>query len=155
MEVISKSVRDTLNIGRALARHLRRGDIICLFGELGSGKTVLTKGIAWGLGIKRSLITSPSFVIIHEYIGKGLPLYHLDLYRLKTEEEILSLGYEEYLFGDGVSVIEWADKLNYILPKDYLKIELSVKSKTQRLLRFTAAGNRFGEGLKVLMPDSV
>jgi tRNA threonylcarbamoyladenosine biosynthesis protein TsaE len=143
MEIISRSVTDTLKIGRSIAKNLRAGDIICLFGELGSGKTVLTKGIAVGLGIKKSDVISPSFVLIREHRKAKPPLYHFDLYRLKRQADILALGYEEYLYGDGVSVIEWADRLGHLLPQEYLKLELSVKTKTQRLIKFTAFGNRW------------
>src|SRR3989338_3030772 len=111
MEIISKSVHDTKSIGKTIAKHLKAADIICLFGELGSGKTMLTKGIAGGLKIKESKVISPTFVLIREHSKGILPFYHFDLYRLKNECEIAAIGYEEYLYGDGVSVIEWADRL--------------------------------------------
>src|SRR3989338_4308854 len=111
MELISKSVNQTKNIGRVIAKHLASADIICLFGELGSGKTMLAKGIARGLKINESKVISPTFVLIREHSKGILPLYHFDLYRLKNECEIVAIGYEEYLYGDGVSVIEWADRL--------------------------------------------
>ncbi len=84
MKLSSPSVRDTLNIGRLIARMLKRADIICLSGELGSGKTVLAKGIAWGLGIKKDEILSPTFVLLRQYPDARLPFYHFDLYRLKS-----------------------------------------------------------------------
>jgi tRNA threonylcarbamoyladenosine biosynthesis protein TsaE len=148
MEIISKSVKDTLDIGKVIAKNLQKGDIICLFGELGSGKTVLTKGIAGGLGIEKSRIVSPSFVLIRQHNSAKLPLYHFDLYRLKDPKDIVTIGYEEYLYDDGISVIEWADRLKYILPKEFLKIELFIKSKKQRLLKFKAFGNRYKELLE-------
>jgi tRNA threonylcarbamoyladenosine biosynthesis protein TsaE len=143
MEIISRSVPETLRIGARLAKQLRPGDIVCLFGELGSGKTVLTKGIAQGLGLNKERIISPSFVLIREYRSSKLPLYHFDLYRLKRETDILTLGYEEYLYADGVSVIEWADRLKKLLPREFLKVELSVKTRNLRLLKLTTIGKRW------------
>lgn len=145
MRVISKSVNDTINIGKVIAKNLGRGDIVCLFGELGSGKTALTKGIASGLGIKKSRVISPSFVLIRQYSAPKIPLYHFDLYRLKTIEDILALGYEEYFYDEGISVIEWADRLKCLLPKEYLRINLCVKSDSQRSLEFSGIGRRYKE----------
>jgi tRNA threonylcarbamoyladenosine biosynthesis protein TsaE len=148
MQAISKSISSTLNIGKKIAENLEAGDIICLFGELGSGKTVLTKGIASGLGINKSKIVSPSFVLIRQYNQSRLPLYHFDLYRLKAPKDILLLGYEEYLYGEGIAVIEWADKLGYLLPKDYLGIELFVRGESERLFEFKACGRHYQELLE-------
>ena len=145
MKIISKSVNDTLKIGRAIAKNLREGDIVCLFGELASGKTVLAKGIASGLGIKRGVVISPTFVLLRQYSTAKMPLYHFDLYRLKTTEDIFALGYEEYFYGEGITVVEWADRLKYLLPKEYLKIKLSIKSDSQRLFEFSALGKHYRE----------
>lgn len=153
MKIISNSVKDTLNLGRSMAKELQKGDIICLFGELGSGKTVLTKGIAWGLSIKRNNIISPSFVLIRRHRGAKLSLYHFDLYRLKGPEDILALGYEEYIYDDAVTVIEWADRLGCLLPKEFLKIELCIKVDTKRLLKFTAFGKRYQDLLEDVSED--
>ncbi len=143
MKIVSRSVNDTIKIGKVIAGNLNSGDIICLFGELGSGKTVLVKGIAEGLGIKRERIISPTFVLIHQHLEGRLPLYHFDLYRLKSVSAILGLGYEEYFYNEAVAVIEWAGRLKYLLPKEFLKVELSFKKQTQRLLEFTAKGSRY------------
>ncbi len=148
MKIISRSVSQTLSLGRRIARQLQASDIICLFGEFGSGKTVLTKGIAWGLGIKKSAVISPSFVLLRQYTGRKLPLYHFDLYRLKAAGDILSLGYQEYLYDEAVSVIEWADRLKYLLPKEYLGVELFIRQNSQRLLKFSARGQRYKELLE-------
>jgi len=141
--IISKSVKDTINIGKAIAKNLKPSDIICLFGELGSGKTVLTKGIAQGLGIERKRVISPSFVLIREHSQGKLPLHHFDLYRLKEARDILVLGYEEYLYGEGVTVIEWADRLKYLIPAEFLKIELFIKENSKRKIKFTAFGRSY------------
>lgn len=145
MEIISNSVNETLSLGKRIAKNLQRKDIICLFGQLGSGKTLLTKGIASGMGILKEEVISPSFVLIREYPGERMPLYHFDLYRLKASGGIMLLGYEEYLYDEGVTVIEWADRLRCLLPKEYLKIELSVKSPSKRLFKFNAIGRRYEE----------
>jgi len=143
MKIISKCVNDTLKIGRAIAKNLKKADIVCLFGELGSGKTVLTKGIASGLGIKMSKVISPSFVLIRQYAIARIPFYHFDLYRLKAIEDIFALGYEEYFYDEGITVIEWADRLKFLLPKEYLRIKLYVKSDLQRLLELSAFGKHY------------
>lgn len=137
-----------MNIGAKLAKNLRKGDIICLLGQLGSGKTVLTKGIAQGLGIAPGKIVSPSFVLMRQYNRSRLPLYHFDLYRLKLAKDIASLGYEEYFYDEGVSVVEWADRLGCLLPKEYLRIELAIKSDSQRVFKLQAFGSRYKELLE-------
>jgi len=145
MKIISESVNDTLKLGKLIAKNLHKGDILCLFGELGCGKTVLTKGIAQGLGIKSSKIISPSFVLIREHLKGRLPLYHFDLYRLKDAHDILALGYEEYLFDDGVTVVEWADRLKYLIPKELLKISLKVTGEKKRSIEISASGQQYEE----------
>lgn len=153
MKIISRSVNDTINIGKIIARGLKPADIICLFGPLGSGKTILTKGIAQGLGIKRNSVVSPSFILIRIHGGAKLPFYHFDLYRLKKPQDIFLLGYEEYFYDEGVTVVEWADRLKHLLPLEFLKIELSQKAPTQRLLEFTGIGKRYKELLKKIHED--
>lgn len=134
MKTVSSSVKETLDSGRRLAKKLKKGDIVCLFGEFGSGKTVFTKGIAWGLGIKMHDIISPSFVLIREYFSGRVPLFHFDLYRLKNKAEIQALGYEEYFYAGGVTVIEWAQKLNGLLPEKFLAVRIEIlKNKKRRI----------------------
>jgi len=145
MQVLSRTVRDTLKFGRRISAYLEKGDIICLSGDLGAGKTVLTKGIASGLGIKRNAVVSPTFVLIREYNGGRFPLYHFDLYRLKSPSDIQDLGAEEYLYSTGVSVIEWSDRMGCLLPEQYLGIELSIKPGTSRILKIKACGKRYRE----------
>lgn len=144
MRIFSNSVQQTLDIGARIARFLAKGDIICLEGGLGSGKTVLTKGIARGLGIDKAQIISPTFVLIREHLTKAqIPFYHFDLYRLKTTADILSLGYEEYLDGQGITVIEWSDRLVGFMPEEYLKIKMSVSGERTRQLEFIAQGRHY------------
>ncbi|MDD4899695.1 MAG: tRNA (adenosine(37)-N6)-threonylcarbamoyltransferase complex ATPase subunit type 1 TsaE [Candidatus Omnitrophica bacterium] len=147
MKVISRSVKDTLNLGKVIARKLKPGDIICLFGNLGSGKTVLTKGIAHGLKLDEKDIISPSFVLLRQYPQAKIPLYHFDLYRLKSSGDILALGYEEYLYSDGATVIEWAERLKGFLPKEYLKIEITIKAEKKRVFKLSAIGKNYARFL--------
>ena len=142
MEIISRSAGETRKIGRGLARCLKEGDILCLFGNLGSGKTVLAKGVAVGLGIKQDDIISPTFVLLRQYSGK-IALNHFDLYRLEGVGEITSLGYEEFFYGKAITIIEWPDRLGCLLPKDYLKLELFFRPGNKRLIKFSAIGARY------------
>ncbi|MBI4706328.1 MAG: tRNA (adenosine(37)-N6)-threonylcarbamoyltransferase complex ATPase subunit type 1 TsaE [Candidatus Omnitrophica bacterium] len=143
MQFISNSASETKNIGSIIARNLLPGDIICLIGELGSGKTVLAKGIASGLRMGHKKVISPSFVLIREHRQGRLPMYHFDLYRLNQLNDILSLGYEDYLYAQGVSVIEWAQRLEYLFPSQCLKVEFFLKPGKKRVLKFSAKGNRY------------
>ncbi len=155
MRIVSESANDTLKLGKKIAKYLGKGDILCLFGEFGAGKTVLTKGIALGLGIKQSAVISPSFVLVRQYAGAKLLLNHLDLYRLKTAGDILALGHEDYLYGEAVTVIEWAERLGYLLPEECLKVELSIRQNSQRLLEFSAIGARYKELLGEVYREAV
>ncbi len=130
--MITNSARETMLIGEKLARKLKPGDMIALSGDLGSGKTTFTKGIGKGLGVKDSKrINSPTFVLIKEYNGR-VPLYHLDLYRLDDLEGIENLAIEEYIYGNGVTVIEWAEKIKSILPEKHIFVKLKVKGDNKR-----------------------
>ena len=113
--IISHSQQETFEFGRQFAAGLRRGDVLALAGDLGAGKTQFAKGLAVGLGVETD-VTSPTFTLIHEYPGGRLPLFHIDLYRLEDEDEVLGIGIDEYLDGDGVTVIEWADKFAALMP---------------------------------------
>lgn len=132
MKMVSNSIEETIGVGAALAKKLKKGDVVALIGDLGSGKTVLTKGIAKGLGVKRAnYVNSPTFVIIKEYKGR-LPLYHFDLYRLNRSNMIDSENFEEYFYGDGIAVIEWADKIRGLLPKRHIEVRLKVAGENIR-----------------------
>ena len=117
------------------------GDVYLLVGNLGAGKTCLTQGIAWGLGIQEYAL-SPSFVLVRELRGR-LPLYHIDLYRLDRIEEIADLGLGDYLYGQGVCVIEWAEKGLSILPTEHLLIKIDCPADTERTLEFIPHGKRY------------
>ena len=127
-------------LGQRLGKLLTPGDVVALYGELGAGKTVLTKGIARGLGVDAD-VHSPTFTLIHEHRGP-VPLYHVDLYRIEGEAEIESIGVEEYLEADGVTVIEWAEKMRAILPAERLDVTLRVMGETTREIVFESDSPR-------------
>ena len=119
---ISRSPEDTFRLAADLARELRPGDVLALHGELGSGKTTLVQGLARALGIERP-VNSPTFTLINEYRG-ACPLFHIDLYRVRDPGEALDLGLDEYLYGDGITAIEWAERIAELLPPSTLHIRL-------------------------------
>ena len=127
-------------LGRRLGNRLFPGAVVALIGPLGAGKTFLARAIAEGLGVADSrVVTSPTFVLIQEYDGR-LPIYHFDAYRLKAVREFADLGVGEYFSGDGVCLVEWADKVAETLPADHLRIELEVLGETRRRATVTAPG---------------
>jgi tRNA threonylcarbamoyladenosine biosynthesis protein TsaE len=141
LEIISHSPEQTQKFGVRLGELALPGDIFLLVGGLGAGKTCLTQGIAWGLDIKEYAV-SPSFVVIRELHGR-LPLYHIDFYRLDHLEEIAQLGLDDYLYGNGVCVVEWAEKGVGLLPQEHLLIEMSYLADTERSLKLKPSGKRY------------
>lgn len=132
-----KNEEETKAFGVQLGRNAARGDIIALIGDLGTGKTALTKYIAKGLGIEET-VTSPTFTIVQEYHSGKLPLYHFDVYRIGDPDEMFELGYEEYFFGDGVCVIEWADLIEDLIPPEAKTILIEYGEKEgERIYRCT------------------
>lgn len=127
-KIIMKNEQETAEFGRKLGREATPGTIIALIGDLGTGKTTLTKSIAEGLGVT-DVITSPTFNIVKEYDSGRLPLYHFDVYRIGDVEEMYELGYEEYFFGTGVCIVEWADLIEEILPEETMVIRISYGEK--------------------------
>jgi len=123
MDKIIRDESDTKAFGKELAEKLKPGDVVALTGDLGAGKTTLTKYIAEGLGITE-VVTSPTFTIVQEYTGGRLPLYHFDVYRIDDPEEMDELGYEEYFFGSGVCVVEWADRIPELIPENGIWIRI-------------------------------
>jgi tRNA threonylcarbamoyladenosine biosynthesis protein TsaE len=148
LEIVSNSAEQTRKIGMKLGKLAASGDVILLVGPLGAGKTCLTQGIAHGLGIPE-YTASPTFVLVREYQGK-LPLYHIDLYRLDKIEEVTQLGLDDYLYGNGVCVVEWADKGLSVLPEEHLIIEMQIVSPMKRKLSFMPRGTRYLEMLSKL-----
>jgi tRNA threonylcarbamoyladenosine biosynthesis protein TsaE len=131
---ISHSPAETFELGRAAANRLRGGEIFALAGDLGSGKTQFVKGLAAGLG-HRDEVTSPTFTLIHEYVGGRLPLYHFDFYRLVSDEEALRIGLDDYLGFGGVLAIEWADKFTSLLPAETRWIQFRIVTDETREIR--------------------
>ena len=129
--VETHSVAETIALGKTIAKDLHAGDVVVLSCELGAGKTCLVKGIALGLGIAQ-VVTSPTFTIIHEHRDGRLPLYHVDLYRLDSMHNALATGIEEYLGRDGVTVIEWAEKIEPLLPVHTRHIRMEVVGENAR-----------------------
>lgn len=136
METVQSSSPDeTIKIAREFAKTVERGDIICLEGNLGAGKTHFVRGFVQGLGLSGDIVSSPTFTIINEYDGE-LPIYHFDCYRLEHVEEALEIGAEEYLYGNGVCVIEWPDRITDLLPPSSKHVTFSITGKKKRKISF-------------------
>lgn len=141
MEIVLKNLEDTERFGYRLGSILEGGDIVCLTGDLGAGKTTLTKSIAKGLDVK-DYVTSPTFALINEYKGR-VPVYHFDVYRLEGIEDVIDLGFEEYFYSKGVTIIEWGNKIEKFLPEDILTIELNRgKKDDERIVSIYSSGKR-------------
>ncbi|HVB22220.1 MAG TPA: tRNA (adenosine(37)-N6)-threonylcarbamoyltransferase complex ATPase subunit type 1 TsaE [Ktedonobacteraceae bacterium] len=172
LDIISHSLTQTQRLGMRLGDLLRGGELILLDGQLGTGKTTLTQGLAQGMGITE-VINSPTFTLLKEYhssvspdpvqgqaalssqqLRGGLALYHFDLYRLDDPEEIIDLGFEDYFYGSGVCVVEWADKANLLWPTERLNIRLKMLSETKRGLLFIATGARYCDLLRQLQKNT-
>ncbi|NGQ96060.1 tRNA (adenosine(37)-N6)-threonylcarbamoyltransferase complex ATPase subunit type 1 TsaE [Brevibacillus sp. SYP-B805] len=132
---------ETRRLGERLAAFLQPGDVLALEGDLGAGKTTFTQGLARGLGV-RGVVNSPTFTLIKEYAGK-LPLYHMDVYRVG--DDVASLGLDDYLFGEGVCVVEWASLIEPVLPPERLTITLTKDGEDSRICRMEPAGRRYIE----------
>ncbi|ABS34313.1 tRNA (adenosine(37)-N6)-threonylcarbamoyltransferase complex ATPase subunit type 1 TsaE [Clostridium botulinum] len=144
MEFIVDSINKTIDIGNFIGRHCNSGDILCLNGDLGAGKTHLSKGIAKGLNIKDN-ITSPTFNIVNEYDGR-LKLYHFDVYRVNDPDEIEAIGFDEYIFGEGISIIEWSDYIEDLIPNEHIDIRINKipeKGESYRKITINYYGNRY------------
>ncbi len=141
LELVTHSPEETQELGRLIGQLAQPGDVLLLAGGLGTGKTCLTQGIARGLGID-DYVMSPSFVLIRELQGR-LPLYHADLYRLDRIEESMDLGLDDYFYGRGVTVIEWAEKAMGIMPEGYLLVEIAFVSDNERRFQLKPKGKRY------------
>lgn len=141
--ITTKGPEQTQLWGEKLGRYLEKGDIVCLIGGLGVGKTVFGQGVAKGLEIENKNVTSPTFLMLREYHQARLPLFHFDLYRLESITELYDLGYEEYLFGDGVTIIEWAEKMEELLPAEYLRVEIVWINENTREINFISYGEHY------------
>ncbi|MDY6834995.1 MAG: tRNA (adenosine(37)-N6)-threonylcarbamoyltransferase complex ATPase subunit type 1 TsaE [Chloroflexota bacterium] len=146
VEINSQSWKHTQQIGEMLAGLALPGDVFLLKGQFGVGKTCLTQGIARGLGIAGN-VSSPSFVVLKEYKGR-LPLFHIDLYRFDDLVQVADLGLDDYLFGRGLCVVEWAEKAMELLPPEHLLVKLQFAGVDRRRLSFRPSGSRYEEMLK-------
>ncbi|WKV09815.1 tRNA (adenosine(37)-N6)-threonylcarbamoyltransferase complex ATPase subunit type 1 TsaE [Thermoanaerobacterium sp. CMT5567-10] len=147
MSFKTKSPIETEKIGFKLGNLLKRGSIVLISGELGVGKTVLTKGIAKGMGID-DYVTSPTFMIVNEHLG-DIPLYHFDVYRIEDYTELYDIGYEEYFYGDGVCVIEWPEKIKPLIPKENIFIRMNMGDTfDERTIEIESHGEKYDEVVK-------
>ncbi|MDO8140882.1 MAG: tRNA (adenosine(37)-N6)-threonylcarbamoyltransferase complex ATPase subunit type 1 TsaE [Candidatus Brocadiales bacterium] len=141
----STSSEETIRFGERLGKLLAPGHVVALVGELGAGKTTMVKGIVRGLGvIDKRAVKSPTFALVHRYEGR-IPIYHFDAYRLGSNQEMLAIGSDEMVYGNGVSIIEWADKVPECLPEEYLKITLIAVSENERTIEMRGYGERYNK----------
>lgn len=132
LPVTTSSVEETMRLGETLAARCAPGTVLALYGDLGTGKTHLVKGIARGLGIPSATVRSPTFTLLSTYDEGRLPLYHFDAYRVQNPDEFVELGAKEYVYGDGVTCIEWADRVQQLVPSEALHLRLAHVAPTQR-----------------------
>lgn len=147
IEIITHSPEETRALGGRLSQILKPGDAVCLTGTLGAGKTLLVQGIAAGFGIGDDAVTSPTFTIMHVYEGE-LSLYHFDLYRLDDPVQLYDIGFEEYVYADGVALIEWADKFPEHMPRECLWLTITSTGASERLISIKAAGAHYQDILE-------
>ncbi len=151
VRIMSHSPAETIAIGCGLGKLLQPGDILCLAGGLGAGKTCLARGVAMGLGADEARVSSPTFVLAQEYRGR-IPMYHLDLYRLRSAEEVEDAGLDEYIGLDGVAVIEWPDVYGPLLNMDRLTVDIATTAAFERELILAARGDRYIRILEEMRP---
>ena len=143
LSIITRNADETATLGMRLGCLLKAGDFIALIGELGSGKTRFVQGVAAGLNVEPGRpVNSPTYSLLHIHSGR-LPLYHFDLYRLSGDEDVEQLGFSEYFYGDGVSLVEWADRLHMEMPAERLTITFSYLGEDERRIAFTPLGNSY------------
>ena len=148
IEKFSTSPNNTRKIGKVIGAESCPGDLVLLYGELGSGKTCLTQGILWGMG-SDEYARSPTFVMISEY-KTSIPLYHMDFYRLDVDQNTTEIGIEEYIDDYGVCVIEWPEKVPYLANRDHLEVKIKVSSETDRMISLSGIGKRYNKIIQTL-----
>ena len=145
---ITSSVEKTVALGERLGKLVSAGDFIALTGELGSGKTHFVQGVAVGLGINTDVrVTSPTYTLMNPYAGR-LPFYHFDLYRLAGDQDVAELGFEEYFYGTGVCIVEWAERLRDLLPGDRMSVTFNYLDEHVRSITFEPHGARYEKLIK-------
>lgn len=153
MQVYLKDAAATEQLGFLLGKYVAPGDVLCLNGDLGAGKTLLSRGVAAALGVKPEDVTSPTFAIMNIYQGREAEVRHFDLYRLNRPEELEDIGFDEYAGGDGVTLIEWADLFAEQMPEQYLKIELFREAAGRKAV-LTPCGRRYETLLEEVKRDA-
>lgn len=149
VKVRTNSPEETREIGVMIGRLCKAGDVIALDGDLGAGKTCLIQGLAEGLGVsKKSYVRSPTFTILNVHNGR-VPLYHFDLYRLSDLDELEEIGYREYIYGEGVSALEWASNVEEAIPAECLRIDIRRVGEAEREIEITATGERYKRFIKI------
>lgn len=149
MEIKLSNLEETKEFGFRLGSLLKGGDILCLNGDLGAGKTTMTKSIGLGLGVEE-YITSPTFTLINEYKGR-IPVYHFDVYRLEDADELYDLGFDEYFYGKGVCIIEWADKIEKMIPEIRIVVDIEKgNDENKRILHISGYGQSYDQLIKEL-----
>jgi tRNA threonylcarbamoyladenosine biosynthesis protein TsaE len=143
MVLQTSTTSETIRMGKRLGRLLQPGDVVALVGDLGTGKTQFIKGLAEGVGVgKATYVSSPSFTLINEYPGR-IPFYHIDLFRLESEKEVDGLGLEEYVRGNGITAIEWANKICSLLPEELILVKIHYTGEHSRTIEITPKGKRY------------
>ncbi|MFN3466758.1 MAG: tRNA (adenosine(37)-N6)-threonylcarbamoyltransferase complex ATPase subunit type 1 TsaE [Candidatus Brocadiales bacterium] len=150
MEFVTNGPEETMALGQEIGKLLGPGDVVALFGSLGSGKTTLVKGMALGLGVDPKTVRSASFLLMQEYRGR-LPIYHFDAYRMEGPLDMFRLGCDELFWGEGLSVVEWADRVEGSLPEEYIKISLFIETPSRRRIEVAHVGERYGKVLQGLV----
>ena len=133
---ISCSEEETFRIAEEYAKSIAPGDVICLEGDLGAGKTHFTKGFVTAFGIDMSVVSSPTFALINEYHGENIEIYHFDCYRLEDVREALEIGAEEYFYGDGICIIEWPERIRELLPSNSKTVTITTTGPSKREIQF-------------------
>jgi len=151
-EYHSTSEETTMRVGSMIADQLTPGTVVALVGNIGAGKTALSRAICSALGVQQQDVTSPTFVLIQEYVGR-LPIFHFDVYRLRDLDEFLELGAEEYFESEGICLIEWADRVRELLPEDIIEIVLTITGVTSRKISISASGPR-SEKIVSALPET-
>lgn len=132
-EIVSRTLEDTAQIAAMLAKKVNPGCVVALVGQMGAGKTAFSKAFAKALGINQT-VNSPTFNILNTYDDGRIPMYHFDAYRIEESEEMYEIGFEEYIYGNGVCVIEWADVIKDILPRNYILVKIDVFGENKRII---------------------
>lgn len=149
--IMTNDVEETIRLGSLIGQLLKAGDVVALMGQLGAGKTHMVKGMADGLGVEdgRRVVTSPSYVLVKQYMGR-VPVYHFDAYRLESSDEMNDIDCISFFWGDGVSIVEWADKVMECLPDEHIKIVIEMANQTSRDVRLSHKGERYKGFMKEL-----